>query len=214
MFFDFTKRTVGTLGVTCVLMLSSSIHAQNIVTTSQPAAVTILDSTKAQDGLTGSVRRVRTESAKLEVQGETLVEGARQLLEITTYNPRGDRVDNVSYPIRNALVGKEEYKYDDRGNIVEMTLKDDNGTILSKEAYDYEFDNFGNWTKMVTNLLVFQGGKLKREPIEVTYRTLTYYFDENIAKIVDSVPTKKLPETPVLSELKESNAPPELTKPV
>ncbi|HUS09045.1 MAG TPA: tetratricopeptide repeat protein [Pyrinomonadaceae bacterium] len=214
MFFDSTKLTVGILGVTCVLILSSSIHAQNIVTTSQPTAVTILDSTKAQDGLTGSVRRVRTESAKLEVHGETLVEGSRQLLEITTYNPRGDRVDNVSYPLKNALVGKEEYKYDDKGNMVEMTLKDEDGTILSKEAYDYEFDNFGNWTKMVTNLLVFEGGKLKREPIEVTYRTLTYYFDENIAKIVDPVPTKKLPETRVLSELKESNAPLELTKPV
>ena len=204
MFFDFTRSTIGTLGVTCVLMLSSSIHAQNIVTTSQPPAVTILDSTKEQDGLTGSVRRVRTESAKLEVQGETLVEGTRQLLEITTYNPRGDRVDNVSYPLRNALVGKEEYKYDDKGHIVEMTLKDEDGTILSKEAYDYEFDNFGNWTKMVTNLLVFEGGKLKREPIEVTYRTLTYYFDENIAKIVDPASTKKMPEIPVPSELKES----------
>jgi TolA-binding protein len=204
MFFDSTKSTIGTLGVTCVLMLSSSIYAQNLVTTSKPPAVTILDSTKEQDGLTGSVRRVRTESVKLEVQGETLVEGTRQLLEITTYNPKGDRVENVSYPLRNALVGKEEYKYDDRGNIVEMTLREENGTILSKEAYDYEFDTFGNWTRMVTNLLVFEDGKLKREPIEVTYRTLTYYFDDQIAKIVD--PGKKMPEIPVPSGLKESNA--------
>jgi tetratricopeptide (TPR) repeat protein len=38
---------------------------------------------------------------------------------------------------------------------------------------------------MVTNLVVFENGELKREPVEVTYRTLTYYFDDSIAKIVE-----------------------------
>ena len=66
-----------------------------------------------------------------------------------------------------------------------MTVRDDRGAILSREAYAYEFDKFGNWTKMVTSLVVFENGELKREPVEVTYRTLTYYFDDNIAKIVD-----------------------------
>jgi len=175
-------------------MLSGSIQAQNSVSKGQPAAVTILDSTKEQDGLTGSVRRVRTESAKLELQGGRLVEGPRQLLEITTYGPRGNRAENVSYPSASSLVGKEEYKYDDKGNIVEMTLRDESGMILSREAYEYEFDRFGNWTRMVTNLLVFEGGTLKREPIEVTYRTLTYYFDDQIAKIVDPASRQKMPE--------------------
>ena len=63
--------------------------------------------------------------------------------------------------------------------------------ILSREAYSYEFDKFGNWTKMVTSLIVFENGELKREPVEVTYRTLTYYFDDNVAKIVEG---PKLPE--------------------
>ena len=67
-----------------------------------------------------------------------------------------------------------------------MTVRDDRGAILSREAYSYEFDKFGNWTKMVTSLVVFENGELKREPIEVTYRTVTYYFDDTIAKIVES----------------------------
>jgi tetratricopeptide (TPR) repeat protein len=205
MFFNSTKSMIQTLGVASILMLSGSSHAQNIVTKGQPAAVTILDSTKEQDGLIGSVRRVRTESAKLELQGERLVEGPRQLLEITTYGPRGNRVENVSYP-SSSLVGKEEYKYDDKGNIVEMTLRDESGTILSREAYDYEIDRFGNWTKMVTNLVVFEGGTLKHEPIEVTYRTLTYYFDDQIAKIVE-LPRQKMSELPAATELKVSNIP-------
>jgi hypothetical protein len=32
---------------------------------------------------------------------------------------------------------------------------------------------------------VFENGQLKREPVEVTYRTVTYYFDDNVAKAVE-----------------------------
>lgn len=207
MFFDFKKSTIGTLVLTSVLTFFGSIYAQNIVTKGHPVGVTILDSTKEQDGLTGSVRRVRTESAKLELQGERLIEGSRQLVEVTTYSPGGNRVENVSYPFTSSLVGKEEYKYDAKGNIVEMTLRDEKGTILSKEAYDYEFDRFGNWTKMVTNLIVFEGGKLKQEPIQVTYRALTYYFDDAIAKIVEPDLTQKMEELPAATRLAASYVP-------
>lgn len=204
MFFNFTKSTILTLGVASVLAHSGSIEAQNIVTHGQPAAVTILDSTKEQDGLAGSVRRIRTESAKLELQAERLVEGPRRLLEITTYGPKGNRIENVTYP-SSSLVGKEEYKYDEKGNIVEMTLRDESGTTLSKEVYNYEIDRFGNWTKMVTNLLVFEGGTLKHEPIEVTYRKFTYYFDDQIAKIVEPASRQKMPDIQAATGLQASN---------
>jgi tetratricopeptide (TPR) repeat protein len=77
-----------------------------------------------------------------------------------------------------------------------MTVRDDRGSILSREAYTYEFDKFGNWTKMVTNLVVFENGKLKREPTEVTYRTLTYYFDDNVAKAVEEPKVVNAPAVP------------------
>jgi hypothetical protein len=167
-----------------VLMIAVPVRAQK-ASTSTRAAVTVLDSTKEQDGLLGAVRRVKTESAKIELKDGRPVEGPTQLVEITTYGIKGNRIENTSYPIGSSLVGKEEYKYDERGNITEMTVRDDSGAILSREAYSYEFDKFGNWTKMVTSLVVFENGELKREPIEVTYRTLTYYFDDNVAKIVE-----------------------------
>ena len=44
-----------------------------------------------------------------------------------------------------------------------MTLRDERGAIVSREAYTYEFDKFGNWTRMVTSLVVFENGELKRE---------------------------------------------------
>jgi len=170
-----------------VLTFIAPVQAQNSVTASARPAISVLDSTKEQDGLVGSVRRVKTESAKIEIKDGREVEGQPQLVEITTYGIKGNRIENTSYPIAGSLVGKEEYKYDDRGNITEMTLRDERGAIINREAYAYEFDKFGNWTRMVTSLVVFENGALKREPVEVTHRTVTYYFDDNVAKAVEEV---------------------------
>ncbi|HEU4434579.1 MAG TPA: tetratricopeptide repeat protein [Pyrinomonadaceae bacterium] len=168
-----------------VLTFAAPIQAQNSVTASARPAISVLDSTKEQDGLVGSVRRVKTETARIELKDGQPVEGPPKLVEVTTYSLKGNRIENTSYPIGGSLVGKEEYKYDERGNITEMTLRDDRGAIVSRESYTYEFDKFGNWTRMVTSLVLFENGQLKREPVEVTYRTVTYYFDDNIAKAVE-----------------------------
>src|SRR6185369_10491093 len=71
---------------------------------------------------------------------------------------------------------------------------------VSRESYTYEFDKFGNWTKMVTSLVLFENGQLKREPVEVTYRTVTYYFDDNVAKAVEqpiAEPIREIRVSPV-----------------
>ncbi|MCM3873877.1 MAG: hypothetical protein ND895_24575, partial [Pyrinomonadaceae bacterium] len=133
-----------------VLTLVVPVQAQNGVAGGLPAAsVSVLDSTKDQDGLVGSVRRVKVQSAKLEVKSGQLLEGPLQLLEITTYGLNGNRIDNASFPVNQSSSGKEEYKYNDRGNIIQMTLRGNDGSILSREDYEYEFDTFGNWRKMV-----------------------------------------------------------------
>ena len=169
--------------INCAPAKAQEVKLPAVVST-RPA-ITVLDSTKEQDGLLGSVRRVKTETAKIELKDGRAVEGLPQLVEVTTYGIRGNRIENTSYPIEVGPVGKEEYKYDERGNITEMTVRDDHGAIISREAYSYEFDKFGNWTKMVTSLVVFENGELKREPTEVTNRTITYYFDDTVAKIVE-----------------------------
>jgi len=162
--------------------------AQNSVTGGRPAAsVSILDSTKDQDGLTGSVRRVKIHTAKLGLKSGKLMEGPLQLLEITTYGLTGDRIDNASYPVAHSSVGREEYRYSDRGNIIEMTLRGSDGSILSRENYEYEFDAFGNWRRMVTSLVLFENGELRHEPVEVTYREIAYYFDDSVSKLVKPI---------------------------
>jgi tetratricopeptide (TPR) repeat protein len=168
-----------------VFTLVVPAQGQDNMSVSPRPAITVLDSTKEQDGLVGSVRRVKTETARIELKDGRPIEGPTQLVEITTYGIKGNRIENTSYPVGGGVAGKEEYKYDERGNITEMTVRDDRGSILSREAYSYEFDKFGNWTKMVTSLVVFENGELKREPVEITRRTLTYYYDDNIAKLLD-----------------------------
>lgn len=190
---SFVRRLLPvTVLCTAVLTSAEAIEAQDTSLTagvsstiaSRPA-ISVLDSTKDQDGLVGSVRRVKTETARIELKEGRSIEGPAQLVEITTYGIKGNRVENTSYPLAGGVAGKEEYKYDERGNITEMTVRNERGSIINREAYSYEFDKFGNWTKMVTSLVVFENGELKREPIEVTYRTVTYYFDDTVAKIVE-----------------------------
>lgn len=174
------------LSVFLVFTLIPAASAQKSTSKSQGVApVIFLDSTKEQDGLIGPVRRIQTETAKLDTKSGTVTEGPRQLLEITTYNLKGERVDNASYPIGGPS-GTEEYKYDDKGNIVEMTLRGANGSILSREVYAYETDGVGNWIKMTTSLVLFEDGKLRYEPVEATYRTIAYFYDETIAKLLDA----------------------------
>ncbi|HET9713736.1 MAG TPA: hypothetical protein VFP64_17735, partial [Pyrinomonadaceae bacterium] len=188
-----------------LLTLVEPANSQENMSVAARPAVTVLDSTKEQDGLAGSVRRVKTETAKIELKDGRAVEGPTQLVEVTTYGIKGNRIENTSYPTGGSVGGKEEYKYDERGNITEMTVRDERGSILSREAYTYEFDKFGNWTKMVTSLVVFENGRVKQEPVEVTYRTVTYYYDDNIAKIVEEpkappVRTEPVVRAPVVPE--------------
>ncbi len=51
-----------------VLTFTAPVQAQNSVTASARPAISVLDSTKEQDGLVGSVRRVKTESARIELK--------------------------------------------------------------------------------------------------------------------------------------------------
>lgn len=146
-----------------------------------PSASLFASTDREQDGLVGPVRRVKTETAKITVKQGRPLESQRVLLEATTYDMKGNRVDNAYYlSAGGSVTGKEVYKYDERGNIVEMTLHNADGSLLSKETYAYEFDAVGNWVKMTTSVAVIEGGKITFEPSEVTYRTIAYYLDEGM----------------------------------
>lgn len=189
-----TKR--GFLLTALLLMaLNSSALAQGIATKAAAdarpqASASVADNGRESDGLAGPVRRVRTELTKLSNKGGNTTEGQRILLETAAYDIKGNKLENAYYPVAGeTLTGREVYKYDERGNISEMTLHAPDGSLISKETYSYEFDQVGNWTKMTTSVAVIEGGKVNFEPTEITYRTITYYLDANMAKMVQPAST-------------------------
>src|SRR5262245_39412765 len=176
----------------CLLAFSSVVWAQTGATARagngpQPVA----ESDRSRDGLVGPVRRVRTEVAKLVSQEGKQAESKHVVLEIVAYDIKGNKIENQYFPIAGAtLTGKEVYKYDEKGNISEMTLLNNDGTLISKEIYKYEYDFAGNWNKMTTSVAVIDGGRITFEPSEVTYRSIMYYLDENMVKMVISPGTQ------------------------
>ena len=92
-----------------VFTLVVPAHGQDNMSVSPRQSITVLDSTKEQDGLVGSVRRVKTETAKIELKDGRTVEGPTQLVEVTTYGIKGNRIENTSYPMGGSVAGKEEY---------------------------------------------------------------------------------------------------------
>ena len=158
------------------------------------------DTDRDRDGLVGPVRRVRTETVKLSNKGGKMVEGQRAVMETVAYDIKGNKTENAYFPVPGAaLTGKEVYKYDDKGNIVEMTLFNEDGSLLSKEIYTYEFDNFGNWTKMTASVALIEGGKLSYEPTEITYRMISYYLDEATLAKMSQPATSQQPTASVAS---------------
>ena len=167
-----------------LIALSSSAYPTSAQTNASATPVAGATSgSREQDGLSGPVRRVRVETANIVTRDGKLVELPKSVLEVSTYDAMGRKVDSVAYPVEGASApGKEEYKYDDKGNIIEMTLRGNDGSVLSKEKYTYEFDEFGNWKKMTTALAIYENGAISYEPTQVTYRTLTYYYGPSIPK--------------------------------
>ena len=193
------------------MVLSAAASAQTNLTAkagNAPAVSPAVESDRSRDGLTGPVRRVRTEVAKLSTADGRQTEGKHTLVEVVAYDIKGNKIENQYFPIAGAtLTGKEVYKYDEKGNISEMTMLNPDGTLASKEVYKYEFDFAGNWNKMTTSVAVVDSRGITFEPTEVTYRSIMYYLDENMARMVTpGAATTPQPVVPV-------PPPPAATKP-
>jgi hypothetical protein len=164
--------------------------------------VVFLDSTKEIDGLKGPVRRIETEIVRMQMKRGKLVQQSRSLLERTTYDERGQRVENETYPIVGTRAGQETHKYDAQGNLSETVVRDARGAVLSKTVYDYKLDGFGNWIQMTASIVVSNSGKIEYEPTEITKRTITYYLTDEPGAPKDATGAAREKETvaPVAAE--------------
>ncbi len=191
---SFTLCAFASAAFCAQLQAQSNLTAKANV--AKPAPAKVEETDRQRDGLVGPVRRVRTEVVKLSNESGKVAEGKHAVLEVVSYDIKGSKTENQYFPIAGAnLTGKEVYKYDDKGNISEMTLLNPDGSLLSKETYKYEYDFAGNWNKMTTAVAVIEGGKMSFEPTEVTYRSIMYYLDENMMKIAQPAVTNAPPTT-------------------
>src|SRR5947208_12512682 len=191
-----------TMALSAAAQTSLTARASNL----QPAVDGAnADSDRVRDGLTGPVRRVRTEVVKVSsVSGQIVEDPKRALLETAEYDLKGAKTQNQYFPIAGSTpTGHEAYKYDDKGNISEMTLLNADGSLLSKEVYKYEFDSIGNWVKMTTAVAVVENQKIVFDPTEITYRTIFYYLDASMVKMVQPAnpPSVQLPTASVNNRL-------------
>lgn len=94
---------------------------------------------------------------------------------IYRYDDKDRRVETASYDSRDRLLQKWIYTYEDSPNPTQRDEYKSDGSLAIKESYSYEYDERGNWIKRVTSKLPSKSGESQLEPVEVTYRTITYH---------------------------------------
>ena len=179
----------------CVLVEAQRTQSAKNSSFQPASSVNAEENDRARDGLVGPVRRIRSEVVKVvTTDGKVVEAGKRVLLEAAEYDLKGAKTVNQYFPVNASTpTGREVYKYDDKGNISEMTLSGADGSLISKEVYKYEYDSLGNWTKMTTSVAVVENGSITFEPTEVTYRTISYYLDATMTKMLQPASTPSSP---------------------
>lgn len=193
------------------LGVAQTIHAQKQIANSSTEATNNVGSAQ-QDGLNGQVRRVRVETISLLVRDGKTVEGPPVVRGITTFDPMGRKIDSVAYPAdeRTVVGTKQQYLYNDKGNITEMVMRGDDGSILNKVKYDYQFDEFGNWKKMTASIAIYESGRVGYEPFEITNRIITYYYGQLAPKATTA---STVPQTSNKNTIATASGPAEIAKP-
>lgn len=90
------------------------------------------------------------------------------------YDDTGRRIE-VTYQAQGLQAKRITYAYDDLGKMKEKLEYKDSESSPSKRSQDFQFDSAGNWVKCTTMQLRKKDGKKDFEPVEVQYRTITYY---------------------------------------
>lgn len=106
------------------------------------------------------------------------------------YDDKGNEIESTHYESDGSLDRKEQYAYDKNGNRIELSIEQDGLKGNGKIAYDdkgnpiewssndsegnseegkctYQYDEKGNWTKMV----IYENGV----PVNIVEREYTYY---------------------------------------
>jgi YD repeat-containing protein len=108
-------------------------------------------------------------------------DGEAKSKRVYSYDPgKGQHVEQLYIPA-DSLVSTIVVSLDKHGNkIGEQTSshisdKSNEGRLVSRTEYDYEYDVQGNWISMTKKILVTKYGRTYYEPKEATYRMIGYW---------------------------------------
>ncbi len=96
---------------------------------------------KEREGLLGAVRSVRIEIAKFAKESGKWVEQQRQLMDVTSYDAKGNRVERTtSRGPEGSVVYKERWNhnYNAQGKVIETSFLSADGSESVKETYAYD----------------------------------------------------------------------------
>jgi hypothetical protein len=85
--------------------------------------------------------------------------------------------ERVLYEEDGSVKRRSNYRYDDRGNVIQELRTD--GSANDRFTYEYEYDSRGNWTRRISTRVY--GSPLGRasadvtDIVTITRRTITYY---------------------------------------
>ena len=88
------------------------------------------------------------------------------------YDQKEQRIE-TTLSSAGRVINKWVHTYDEKGNVVETAKYTEGGYLLRKEAYAYEFDSTGNWTKKTISKLTDRSNKPFFRPEEVSYRMIS-----------------------------------------
>ena len=89
-----------------------------------------------------------------------------------SYNEKGIRNEGVEYTASGLVRSRDSWVYDDRGNMVETTHDDAEGSFNHTTTFTYEVDTYANWIRGVVEMRDKAGTVISKDAL---YRTITYY---------------------------------------
>ena len=90
------------------------------------------------------------------------------------YDKAGRMVEEINDSPNDYFSGQQFYKYDEYGNKLEDLWKKE-GMPDDRQVFSYEYDRYGNWTKVTRYEEVNKFGELQLEPMYALEHEYTYY---------------------------------------
>ena len=131
---------------------------------------------------------------------------------VYSYDDAQRKIDETSYDLKGKLTSRATQRYDKQWQLVEQEFDlspgssglssctfvyDANGNIteetlyildaISKWRYEYQTDSHNNWIRRITISAVIKNGALRLEPVEATYRTITYNASSSESPVTHAV---------------------------